>query len=243
MLSREEFVDGCRLMCFALERACEMKENDGTDENYCHANKEKYNDSKESHIPKNQLLDWKPVEIEDADYYLEHTPILRQQITGSKQQESQEAIEEDTYGILSDDALLDVNEKDKEKLVEWVFSIVYNDTYRVPVLFFRVQYEDGQHINHWNQEGADSLDLGIGNTKENFISEEEHPVTGIPSLFIHSCDFSSHWIDIEKVSKRNPALKIWSWLSVVLNHSKDFEMTSSTYSKVESIIEGLLDNM
>lgn len=240
MLSRQEFVDGCRLMCFALERACEMCENNGTDES-CHSSKENYNDSKESYTPKIQLLEWKAVELEDADYFLEHTPILRQQTSGSIKKENQEAIEEDTYAILSDEALSCMDDNDKEKWLEWIFSIVYNDTYRVPVLYFRVQYEDGQHMHHWSQEEANSLDLGIGNTKENFVSEEEHPVTGVPNLFIHSCDFSSHWIDIENASKRNPALKIWSWLSVVLNQSKSFEITSSTYSKVESIIEGLVD--
>ena len=75
--------------------------------------------------------------------FLEHTPILQQQTSRSKIKENQEAIEEDTYVIFSDEALSCVDDKDKEKWLEWVFSIVYNDTYCVPALYFRVQYEDG----------------------------------------------------------------------------------------------------
>mmetsp|Transcript_14511 Transcript_14511/g.16881 ORF Transcript_14511/g.16881 Transcript_14511/m.16881 type:complete len:196 (+) Transcript_14511:2-589(+) len=100
--------------------------------------------------------------------------------------------------------------------VEWTFSIVYNYIWSVPVLYFQVQFSDGQMLSrkqvlkvlkeiqtnrdylHEREDGnCDSDDKSDNNNDDDdestwdFISQEEHPITGIPTFFFHPCQTSA----------------------------------------------------
>mmetsp|Transcript_57269 Transcript_57269/g.139639 ORF Transcript_57269/g.139639 Transcript_57269/m.139639 type:complete len:492 (+) Transcript_57269:82-1557(+) len=101
----------------------------------------------------------------------------------------------------------------------WHFSIVYSDTYRVPVLYFHVeryeqmmthnesssiilgrrevldmllkiqrerQQQQQQELSQQDDQPNDQPD----DTTWEFISQEEHPITGFPSFFLHPCQSS-----------------------------------------------------
>ena len=98
----------------------------------------------------------------------------------------------------------DDNDKSVNQYItmEWSFSIVYHETWGVPVLYFQVQYLDGSrcsrhdvldalHVYDLNTSDA-GLNITVGAVDSwDFISEEEHPITGIPSFFLHPCQTSA----------------------------------------------------
>eukprot|EP00588_Corethron_pennatum_P001159 CAMPEP_0194291436 /NCGR_PEP_ID=MMETSP0169-20130528/43381_1 /TAXON_ID=218684 /ORGANISM="Corethron pennatum, Strain L29A3" /LENGTH=315 /DNA_ID=CAMNT_0039039311 /DNA_START=86 /DNA_END=1033 /DNA_ORIENTATION=+ len=89
-------------------------------------------------------------------------------------------------------------------LVEWSFDIVYSPTWRVPILYFRARrVDDGgtplsrEHFLRLldfkcdgvagREVGENGKDDGRNDRAWNFLSEEEHPITGAPSFFLHPC--------------------------------------------------------
>ncbi|CAJ1968882.1 unnamed protein product [Cylindrotheca closterium] len=108
--------------------------------------------------------------------------------------------------------------EEKRIRVQWNFSIVYSDTYGVPVLYFRVQTLDGSpcersRILEWlpDQSIDDSWD---------FISQEEHPINGLPSYFLHPCQTSSRLKDLLQSTSQNASI-LWAWMSMIfpaVNH-------------------------
>ena len=88
----------------------------------------------------------------------------------------------------------------KNTIMEWKFSIVYHEVWMVPVLYFQVHFLDGKRCSRSSVLEAlnfhDSDSGGICNVDFvidtwDFLSEEEHPVTGIPSFFLHPCQTSA----------------------------------------------------
>merc|ERR1719245_400036 len=67
-----------------------------------------------------------------------------------------------------------------KEIMEWNLSVVYSETWNVPVLYFRVQYLDGRVCSR------DTILLLI-QLKDDFVSEEEHPIHGVPCFFLHPC--------------------------------------------------------
>jgi hypothetical protein len=95
-------------------------------------------------------------------------------------------------------------------LLEWRCSIVYSDTWQVPILFFTAQHMDGSPCSRHAllkavgcHDGIDSYD---------FISYDEHPVTRVPSFFLHPCQTSAR---IKLMGSTTDCFLV-SWLSMVL---------------------------
>jgi hypothetical protein len=88
--------------------------------------------------------------------------------------------------------------------LQWNFSIVYSDTYEVPVLYFTVQDCDTGNpcgrqkvldclITNQKQDGIndDEEEQYIGHVDTwEFISQEQHPILNVPSYFLHPCQSS-----------------------------------------------------
>jgi Autophagocytosis associated protein, active-site domain len=100
-------------------------------------------------------------------------------------------------------------------MLEWSFSVVYSDTWQVPILYFHVQQcsrdDHGSytpcsrsmvvdilsHLHHQNLKLEEESDHHSNNTDINdnastysswdFVSSDEHPVTGLPCFFLHPC--------------------------------------------------------
>ena len=123
--------------------------------------------------------------------------------------------------------------------IEWSFSVAYSHVWAVPVLYFRVQYLNGMPLSRPEvlnilRCGADhdvvkSDDSTQGVSVEeddgwNFVSYEEHPITGVPSFFLHPCQTSKrlHLLmatgtnSDDSVEKNKSAVVLLSWLSMIL---------------------------
>jgi hypothetical protein len=128
-------------------------------------------------------------------------------------------LEDDTVLRDSSTAFMDEATEPETLETSWNLSIVYSHTYRVPVLYFSVQYLDGSPClrdslvafirqSHHQNRVVDSW---------NIISAEQHPVTGLPSFFLHPCA-TSDWMKLLVAPGHddNSILYLLSWMSMVL---------------------------
>lgn len=126
--------------------------------------------------------------------------------------------------ILSDgDAVVAVNKPRNCDLTEWRFSVAYSDVWLVPVLYFTVQrITDGAPCTR--QEVLDMLHLynhqnfataGLDDSSWDFCSYDEHPVSGMPSFFLHPCRTLER-LEALKASVQCPSVRLWSWFSMIL---------------------------
>jgi len=163
--------------------------------------------------------------------YLSAPPIVRQYqkrklcFLDKNQEELEYDLEFSNEDVLLDsnyfsNACLDSECRD-ESWFEWLFSVVYSDIWCVPVLYFRVQHLDGttcsrnevlnllKYREHLDPKSFDSWD---------FISEEEHPVTGVPSQFLHPCQTSARLTTLMAGFDENylPGKLLLSWMSLML---------------------------
>lgn len=150
-----------------------------------------------------------------SDVYLSHPSIITSQFHGN---ETSSLNEDDHNSLLEDSTVfLDpqsccFDESQNLKIsIQWNFSIVYSHTYRVPVLYFRVQDLEGtpcrrSQVLEWlpRQSVADNWD---------FVSQEEHPITGFPSFFLHPCKTSARLGKLKSNDERVSFL--WAWMSMV----------------------------
>lgn len=120
------------------------------------------------------------------------------------------------------------------------FSIIFSETYAVPVLYFHAQDMNGsphcrskvlQWLAPFSQLGEKHRQGDLDEEASwEFVSQEQHPVTGIPSYFLHPCQTAERMalltrIDpafttktttlVAKTEKKKP-LDLWSWMSMIL---------------------------
>lgn len=125
---------------------------------------------------------------------------------------------------------------------QWTFSIVYSSTHRVPVLYFSVQELNGapvgrRHLLDILQQQHERSSFSVSNDFPidmwDFISQEEHPVTGLSSFFLHPCQSAErlkllkavangqgeNCTNSEEERKLDYATGktiLWSWMSMTL---------------------------
>mmetsp|Transcript_24539 Transcript_24539/g.52260 ORF Transcript_24539/g.52260 Transcript_24539/m.52260 type:complete len:269 (-) Transcript_24539:1165-1971(-) len=125
---------------------------------------------------------------------------------------------------------------------QWMFTIIYSDTYQVPVLYFNVQEMNGNPVGrqlllrvlqqeHQRSAFESSNDFPVDTWE--FISQEQHPVTGICSFFLHPCqsaqrlqllisvseDLREVCMELEQESIVDGSSKngmLWAWMSMIL---------------------------
>jgi hypothetical protein len=129
---------------------------------------------------------------------------------------------------------------------EWNFSIVYSETWRVPVLYFSVQQRDGtpctrnlvleilqgehSHSHSHQNQVTDSWD---------FVSHEEHPVSRCPAFFLHPCRTQERLetlLQTANSSISDEALRLLSWMSMIFP-SVGCSISSRTFQQIR---DGLL---
>ncbi|KAK2965803.1 hypothetical protein RJ640_025312, partial [Escallonia rubra] len=103
------------------------------------------------------------------------------------------------------------------------FHIVYNSSYRVPVLYFRAYCSDGQPLTLSDIKEdlpASSMKM-LKESKWTFITEEEHPFLNRPWYTLHPCG-TSEWMKLLFASDASVAKDgvvaeqyLVSWFSVV----------------------------
>ncbi|GAA0167793.1 ubiquitin-protein ligase [Lithospermum erythrorhizon] len=89
-----------------------------------------------------------------------------------------------------DDAIL-VQDDDHERRY-YDFHVVYNQSYKVPVLHLRAHYIGGQQLSVNVIEKDISINSGdvLGVTKSMFLTQEEHPYLNRPWCMLHPCGTS-----------------------------------------------------
>lgn len=161
------------------------------------------------------LMNWQVAHATESSVLcLVHPPV-----TTSIDQNKDDPIDYD--GVFLEDERVAVDHDaappSEHSTVEWHFSVVYSDTWQVPILYFTVQHRDGSPcprslVLESLHEEDDSYE---------FISYDEHPISGIPSLYLHPCQTSerlnillmgtsSSW------TTTSPCHILLSWLSIVL---------------------------
>mmetsp|Transcript_16874 Transcript_16874/g.26337 ORF Transcript_16874/g.26337 Transcript_16874/m.26337 type:complete len:251 (+) Transcript_16874:74-826(+) len=115
-------------------------------------------------------------------------------------------------------------------LSEWKFSIAYSYIFQVPVLYFHAQHLSGQRFTR--DEVLNALDWYTGTSERDswdFVSEDEHPVTGEPYYYIHPCQTKNRMnmmikpkdaagISYPELEASSPpdGILLLSWLSMIL---------------------------
>ncbi len=189
------------------------------------------------------LLRW---EIMDTDFhhvYLRHDPIttvhayINEDVNPSQQRHLRQrhGDADETDFLVDDTVLLDpeqhilVIDGDETPAIsiQWSFSIVYSNTFQVPVLYFHVQDHSGapctrsQVIRWLRQNMTASADEEFDVNSWDFVSQEQHPHTGFPSYFLHPCRTSERMKLLQQSApstQDNPARInfLFVWMSMIL---------------------------
>ncbi|XP_026423877.1 ubiquitin-like-conjugating enzyme ATG10 isoform X1 [Papaver somniferum] len=111
--------------------------------------------------------------------------------------QKEEPVDFENEEELVDSATLVLNDDDQEELHHYDFHIVYSNSYRVPVLYFRGYRSDGQILTLDEVERdlpANSLKV-LRESKWTFITQEEHPLLNRPWYTLHPCG-TSEWMKL-----------------------------------------------
>lgn len=116
---------------------------------------------------------------------------------------------------------------------EYRLSIVFSETWQVPVMYFVLLHADGttwtrdQVVAHLIERNDCST---IMEDSWNFVSFDEHPVTRVPALFLHPCQ-TGEWLHLSGAGAAYPAQRLWSWMSMVFS-TLGFPIQSKMYRRV-----------
>eukprot|EP00980_Cylindrotheca_fusiformis_P026424 scaffold16150_cov112-Cylindrotheca_fusiformis.AAC.3 len=149
-----------------------------------------------------------------SSVYLSHPPIVTSQLDEGDLPESRHDFPLEDFTVLQDpQTSIDCQDENRAISIQWDFSIVYSDTYRVPVLYFRVQKLDGTPVTRTQvlnllpkQQIKDSWD---------FISQDEHPITCFPSFFLHPCQTATRLEQLNLSNGNQRSMVLWAWMSMV----------------------------
>mmetsp|Transcript_16484 Transcript_16484/g.47401 ORF Transcript_16484/g.47401 Transcript_16484/m.47401 type:complete len:234 (-) Transcript_16484:1536-2237(-) len=193
-----------------------------------------------SEVEDNSLVRWE-VEDRGSDVFLVHPTVLRPLAprAGVSARSSIVAeieiddLEEEACGI--DDAVFTTT----TSVSEWAFSIVYSETWCVPVLYFHVQNSDGSTMSR-----SEMLNLieytDSASASWDFISEEEHPVTGVPSLFLHPCQTAARMELLQSSTLYQESskheLKLLCWMAMVFPALK-FRISPRQYALLNAKVK------
>lgn len=105
--------------------------------------------------------------------------------------------------------------------ITWNFSIVYSETYQVPVLYFHAQHTfSGEPCSRAQVLKYLSPGVTASNDSWEFVSQEPHPQTGFPSYFLHPCRTAvrmkllRHDHEKNGDDHNNPNY-LWVWMSMI----------------------------
>ncbi|XP_062023083.1 ubiquitin-like-conjugating enzyme ATG10 [Rosa rugosa] len=141
-------------------------------------------------------------------------------LLGSNKEHEQEDVDEEEPEPVDNATLV---ESAGPQVCYYDFHIAYSDSYRVPVLYFRGYYIDGQPMA-WDEIEKDLPACSskvLLESKWTFITQEEHPHLNRPWYKLHPCG-TSEWMKLlflgdESLAKNGVAVEQYlvSWLSVV----------------------------
>lgn len=125
------------------------------------------------------------------------------------------------------------------KETDWTFSIVYSHTWQQPVLYFFGQESDGSpltrtrvvdilsNLRHRNKV-QDSWD---------FVSAEEHPVSGMPAFFLHPCRTGA-LLETINSDPTDDALRLLSWMALIFP-SVGYPIPAKLYNQLRQRLQSV----
>jgi hypothetical protein len=153
----------------------------------------------------------------DGSVYLYHPPVL---IFPNNKDHSHRVVEsitsdedEQLDSELDESAVL--NNNSTVDFTEWSFSVVFHEVWRVPTLYFDVNGSDGTPINREEVVRLVSDDSMTEEQSWDFISQEEHPMTGSPSFFLHQCQTVAK-MELLLLQEQHNLCPLLSWMSMIL---------------------------
>lgn len=161
--------------------------------------------------PGDTLIDWS-IRTFENDCFLVHSVVVSTCSSVASDVARQERSGEfEDRSILQDEASI-AGEQVQSRQLEWRFSVVYSDTWKVPILYFTVQDTAGNGC--LRDEMLTMLPKAETQDQWDFLSFEEHPVTGTPSCFLHPCQTEGRLKSLMASSDRSATLL--SWFSLIL---------------------------
>ena len=161
------------------------------------------------------LMDWQVVHTTETSVLsLVHPPVTTSLDQNKDNPTTLDSVFlEDEHVAVDHDAAL----PSEHSTMEWHFSVVFSDTWHVPILYFAVQHRDGSPCTRSVVLDA----LHREDESYEFISYDEHPLSGIPSLYLHPCRTSERLNMILMGTSTSwtttpPYHILLSWLSIVL---------------------------
>ena len=134
------------------------------------------------------------------------------------------------------------DDKKQQSTWEWHFSVIYSETWQAPVLYFHVHdlycgepCMRTQIVDYLTQLYAPN------NVSDNweFCSQDEHPVTRMPSFFLHPCRTNERLQHLSSASataqQQDPALLLLQWMSLLLP-SVGLAVSSNEFVKVSEFL-------
>ena len=193
-----------------------------------------------------ELTSW-VIEANDDIIYLAHPPVLfrSNDYTNSDRIDNvtidEDEIDSSGSNVEFDESTVHNCNPTCYDVTEWTFSVVFHDTWRVPTLYFHVHDIDGTPITRDKvvtillscTRGNETNANGAIMTEEqtwDFVSQEEHPVTGKPSFFLHPCQTAAKMELLLHQPKHHCPLL--SWMSMILP-SVGCAISPYIYNKVQ----------
>lgn len=158
------------------------------------------------------LLKWS-LQTSEHGQYLVHPVVVRHSAFDATSKEIAADEDLEDYSIALEEELTHMPSSLSVSL-EWRFTIVFSETWRVPVLHFTVQDSAG---NPCPREQVLSMlpTAKQHNDTWNFVSYDEHPITGTPSYFLHPCQTQDILTLLQNDCVQSTSLLL-SWLSLIL---------------------------
>ena len=179
------------------------------------------------------LLQWTEEAIGTAnDVYLVHPVVLRKcivAISSVTDEASELMLEETSIQDMDESSLIRTTTSPS---FEWRYSIVFSEVWKVPVLYFTVQDARG---NPCPRDVVLSMMPRLLSQEDtwDFVSYDEHPVTGTPSYFLHPCRTREVLADLRtKHVEENSTAVLLSWICLVFPTIGQF-MPSQTFQQLK----------
>lgn len=165
------------------------------------------------------VVHWRAEEMHGNVRSMVHPPVVRKQVCLNKAgyQPPDVGLLEDESLAIDPDSCVDDGSKSIEYL--WNFSVVFSETWRVPVLYFEVAKRSGERCTH-----SEVINLLVDEPKPalktpseylSFLSFDEHPVTGFPALFLHPCGTEARMSELQ--GTMSCSNRLWSWMAMSLS--------------------------
>lgn len=189
--------------------------------------------------------------------YLHHPPIIQRVVVEAAELadnsgvlQYEEAASGVDHGIFED---LTIATTKVFNDVEWSFSIVYSRVWSMPILYFHVQYIDGafltrkQILNLLTKEESGGNEnnkfikgkheqMSLEDAGWDFISQEEHPITGVIAFFFHPCQTANRmnliYSDQVNTIGENPCKWMLTWMSMILP-AAGFKISPTLFQKMK----------